>query len=120
MEPSPDRAGGSHAARLARYSAVSTSLALLSDRRLGELVDGVPPVGTGIGGTAVLLEVDGAPVFASAQSVQRLPRRACSRSIASNRALKLPLPKPIEPCRSISSKKTVGRSCTGLVKIWSR
>ena len=50
----------------------------------------------------------------------RLPRRACSRSIASNSALKLPLPKPCEPCRSISSKKTVGRSCTGLVKICSR
>ena len=27
----------------------------------------------------------------------RLPRRACSRSIASNSALKLPLPKPREP-----------------------
>src|SRR6266702_3798375 len=51
---------------------------------------------------------------------QRLPRRACSRSMASNRALKLPLPNPCEPCRSISSKNTVGRSCTGLVKICSR
>ncbi|SIQ21394.1 hypothetical protein SAMN05444858_101522 [Micromonospora avicenniae] len=50
----------------------------------------------------------------------RLPRASCSRSMASNRALKLPFPKPSEPCRSISSKKTVGRSCTGLVKIWSR
>ena len=50
----------------------------------------------------------------------RLPRRACSRSIASNSALKLPLPNPCEPCRSISSKKTVGRSCTGWVKICSR
>ena len=50
----------------------------------------------------------------------RLPRLACSRSIASNSALKLPLPNPCEPCRSISSKKTVGRSCTGWVKICSR
>jgi hypothetical protein len=33
-----------------------------------------------------------------------LPRLACSRSIASNSALKLPLPKPCDPCRSISSK----------------
>jgi hypothetical protein len=32
----------------------------------------------------------------------RLPRLACSRSIASNSALKLPLPNPCEPCRSIS------------------
>ena len=53
-------------------------------------------------------------------SAQRLPRRSCSRSIASNSALKLPLPKPSEPCRSMSSKNTVGRSCTGLVKICSR
>jgi hypothetical protein len=28
---------------------------------------------------------------------QRLPRAACSRSIASKRALKFPLPKPKEP-----------------------
>ena len=52
--------------------------------------------------------------------VHRLPRLACSRSIASNSALKLPLPKPCDPCRSISSKNTVGRSCTGWVKICSR
>ena len=51
---------------------------------------------------------------------QRLPRRSCSRSIDSKRALKLPLPKPSEPCRSMSSKKTVGRSPSGRVKIWSR
>ena len=51
---------------------------------------------------------------------QRLPRLSCSRSIASNSALKLPLPKPSEPCRSISSKNTVGRSPSGLVKICSR
>src|SRR5690606_12475484 len=51
---------------------------------------------------------------------QRFPRRACSRSIASNSALKLPLPKPSEPCRSIISQNTVGRSWTGLVKICSR
>ena len=53
-------------------------------------------------------------------SGQKLPRAACSRSIASNRALKLPLPKPSEPCRSISSKNTVGRSVIGLVKICRR
>ena len=57
---------------------------------------------------------------ASTSRDQRLPRRSCSRSIASNSALKLPLPKPSEPCRSISSKNTVGRSPTGLVKICSR
>ena len=50
----------------------------------------------------------------------RLPRRSCSRSIASKSAWKLPLPKPSEPCRSMNSKNTVGRSPTGLVKICSR
>ena len=51
---------------------------------------------------------------------QKLPRLACSRSSASNSAWKLPLPKPSEPCRSMSSKNTVGRSPIGLVKICSR
>ena len=50
----------------------------------------------------------------------RFPRLACSRSIASNSALKFPLPNPCDPCRSISSKNTVGRSWTGWVKICSR
>ena len=44
------------------------------------------------------------------REVQRFPRRACSRSIDSKRALKLPSPKVVAPCRSITSKKTVGRS----------
>jgi hypothetical protein len=48
---------------------------------------------------------------------QRLPRFACSRSIASKSALKFPTPKPRDPCRSMISKKKVGRSCTGFVKI---
>ncbi len=50
----------------------------------------------------------------------RFPRSSCSRSMASNRALKLPLPNPSDPWRSISSKNTVGRSWTGLVKICRR
>jgi hypothetical protein len=50
----------------------------------------------------------------------RFPRLACSRSMASNSALKLPTPKPREPCRSMISKKNVGRSWTGRVKIWRR
>lgn len=62
----------------------------------------------------------GPPAGGPPSAGQRLPRFSCSRSIASKRALKLPLPKPIEPCRSIISKKTVGRSWTGLVKICSR
>ena len=50
----------------------------------------------------------------------RFPRRSCSRSMASNSALKLPLPKPSEPWRSMISKNTVGRSPRGLVKICRR
>ena len=41
---------------------------------------------------------------------QRFPRRSCSRSMASKSALKFPFPKPRDPCRSITSKNTVGRS----------
>ena len=54
------------------------------------------------------------------RSDYRFPRFACSRSIASNSALKLPTPKPREPWRSMISKKKVGRSWTGRVKIWRR
>ena len=50
----------------------------------------------------------------------RLPRRACSRSIASKSDWKFPWPKPLDPRRSITSKNTVGRSWTGSVKICSR
>jgi hypothetical protein len=48
-----------------------------------------------------------------------VPRRACSCSMASNSALKLPLPKLREPRRWMISKNNVGLSSTGLVKIWS-
>lgn len=89
--------------------------------RLDEMVIGVLKVAFGarftLGGASAFA---GAPPFTSERSAQRLPRFSCSRSIASNRALKLPLPKPIEPWRSIISKKTVGRSWTGFVKICSR
>jgi hypothetical protein len=37
-------------------------------RQLGKLVDEAPPVGSGIGGAAVSLEVEGIPVF-----VKRIP-----------------------------------------------
>ena len=59
-------------------------------------------------------------VWMAPDRLQKLPRLACSRSIASNSAWKLPLPKPSEPCRSMNSKNTVGRSPMGLVKICSR
>ncbi|WP_073500305.1 protein kinase family protein [Actinacidiphila paucisporea] len=58
----------SRGARLAACSAVSTSLALCSDRELRDLVDTAAPMGAGIGGTSALLEVGGTPVF-----VKRVP-----------------------------------------------
>ncbi|WP_369371720.1 protein kinase family protein [Promicromonospora sp. Populi] len=53
----------SRGARLAAHGAVSTSLSLCSDRKLQELVDAGTPIGSGIGGKTVLLEVEGTPVF---------------------------------------------------------
>ena len=55
----------------------------------------------------------------SAIGTHSVPRIACSRSIASNSALKLPLPKLCDPRRWMISKNSVGRSATGLVKICS-
>ncbi|MFD6139484.1 protein kinase family protein [Promicromonospora sp. NPDC060271] len=53
----------SNAARLAAHGAASTALSLYSDSRLRELVDAATPIGSGIGGRTVLLEVEGIPVF---------------------------------------------------------
>ncbi|WP_046503706.1 protein kinase family protein [Streptomyces odonnellii] len=58
----------SRGARLTAHGAVSTALALCSDRALRELVDTATPIGSGIGGKSALLEVAGTPVF-----VKRVP-----------------------------------------------
>ena len=65
----------SRASRLAVHGAVSTSLSLCSDRRLRELVDAGTPIGSGIGGTTVLLDVDGAPVFVKQVRLTDLERQ---------------------------------------------
>ncbi|MEU0947227.1 protein kinase family protein [Streptomyces canus] len=65
----------SRGARLAAHGAVSTSLALCSDRRLRELVDAATPIGSGIGGQTVLLEVDGTLVFVKQIRLTDLERR---------------------------------------------
>ena len=67
-ESSMDRPDPLHAARLAAYGAVAARLALLSDRRLGEVVAGAVPLGAGIGGRSGELDVDGTRVF-----VKRVP-----------------------------------------------
>ncbi|MFJ2029557.1 serine/threonine protein phosphatase [Streptosporangium sp. NPDC087985] len=75
MGLSLDRSDMSHSARLAGYGAASTALALLSDRRLGNLVDEAPLISSGVGGTAVLLEIEGTPVFAKQVPLTDLERR---------------------------------------------
>jgi hypothetical protein len=65
----------SHAARLARYSEVSSSLALLSDRTLGRLVDDAGSTGYGIGGASAVAEVAGVPVFVKRVPLTDLERR---------------------------------------------
>jgi hypothetical protein len=68
-------------ARLARYMSVSTSLALLSDRRLATLVEEAQRIGSGIGGTSILLAIEGMPVFAKVVSLtdrERLPENSMS------------------------------------------
>ncbi|WP_454854022.1 protein kinase family protein [Promicromonospora soli] len=62
-------------ARLAPHGAVSTALSLCSDRRLRELVDAATPIGSGIGGKTVLLEVEGTPVFVKQVRLSDLERR---------------------------------------------
>lgn len=54
--------------RLAAHADIATSLALLSDHELADLVESGEPLGTGIGGRSTLIEVDGRRVF-----VKRVP-----------------------------------------------
>lgn len=54
--------------RLSDYDTVATSLALLGDAELRELVHRATPLGTGIGGSSARLDVSGTPVF-----VKRVP-----------------------------------------------
>ncbi|WP_218007685.1 hypothetical protein [Nocardia vinacea] len=75
MEVAVEKLDPSRGARLAAYSAVSTSLALCSDRELRDLVDTAAPLGSGIGGTSALLEVDGTLVFVKRLALTDLERQ---------------------------------------------
>lgn len=68
----PDMSRG---ARLAAHGTVSTSLALRSDRSLREFVEAGAPLGSGIGGKTVLLEVEGTRVFVKQVRLTDLERR---------------------------------------------
>ncbi|SEN94617.1 hypothetical protein SAMN05216267_1013123 [Actinacidiphila rubida] len=63
-------------ARASAYGRVATELALYGDLRLRELVDGGEPIGRGIGGRTVRLEVGGTPVFVKQVRLTDLERRA--------------------------------------------
>ncbi|UCM91872.1 protein kinase family protein [Streptomyces marincola] len=65
----------SRGARLAAHGAVSTALTLRGDRGLRALVDAAPPIGSGIGGTTLLLDVAGTPVFVKRIRLTDLERR---------------------------------------------
>ncbi|MEY9846929.1 hypothetical protein ABH940_004016 [Streptacidiphilus sp. BW17] len=69
----PDMSRG---ARLSAHGAVSTSLALHSDRALRELLDAATPIGSGLGGKSALLEVAGTPVFVKRIPLTDLERQA--------------------------------------------
>ncbi|MFF0311399.1 serine/threonine protein phosphatase [Streptosporangium sp. NPDC004379] len=60
--------GASRRERLRRHGEVTAALAPLGGRRLGELLEGAGPLGAGVGGAALLLDVGGVPVF-----VKRVP-----------------------------------------------
>ncbi|MDX3640786.1 protein kinase family protein [Streptomyces sp. MB09-02B] len=61
--------------RLAKHRTVSATLAQHGDRELRKLVDTATPLGTGIGGTSVLLDVDGTPVFVKQVRLTDIERR---------------------------------------------
>jgi hypothetical protein len=61
--------------RLDRYATVAGSLARLSDRELGALVEGATLIGSGIGGTSLLLPVGETPAFVKCVPLTDLERR---------------------------------------------
>lgn len=74
----------SRGARLAAHGGAATALALCSDRELGTLVDGATAVGSGIGGTTVLLEIADTPVFVKQVPLTALELRPENRHSTAN------------------------------------
>ena len=61
--------------RLVAHSDIATSLALLSDHELAELVDAGTPLGSSVGGRSALIEVDGRKVFVKRMPLTDVERR---------------------------------------------
>ncbi|MFF8429544.1 protein kinase family protein [Streptomyces sp. NPDC016566] len=70
--------------RLAAHTRTARSLAALGDRELAELVAAGEPLGTGIGGRAVRLLVDGHPVFVKRVPLTDLERLPGNRRSTAN------------------------------------
>jgi len=75
MDLQDTRSDMSHSARVHRYSDAASALALHSDRQLGEALEQARTLGAGIGGTSVLLDIEGVPVFAKRIPLTDLERR---------------------------------------------
>ncbi|SCD64898.1 hypothetical protein GA0115240_117923 [Streptomyces sp. DvalAA-14] len=90
MEPAAAFPDLSRGTRLAAHGAVSTSLARLSDRALGELLDAAVPLGAGIGGKSARLEVAGTPLFVKRVPLTDLERRPAHQGSTAN-LFELPL-----------------------------
>ena len=65
----------SYDARLARYTDMSTSLALLSDLRLRERLEHASILRTAIGGTTALMQIDNVPIFVKIVPLSELEKR---------------------------------------------
>lgn len=61
--------------RLTTHADIATSLALLSDHELAELVEAGAPLGAGIGGRSALIAVDGRKVFVKRMPLTDIERR---------------------------------------------
>ncbi|GGV69632.1 hypothetical protein GCM10010228_25400 [Streptomyces massasporeus] len=75
---------GREPGRLSDYDTVATSLALLGDAELRELVDSAVPLGAGIGGTSARLDVSGTPVFVKRVPLTDLEQRPERRRSTAN------------------------------------
>ena len=65
----------SHESRLASYADVSTILTLLSDQRLRERVEDASILGTGIGATTALMQLEDTSVFVKIVPLTELENR---------------------------------------------